>query len=51
MAGRSGCAPKASTSPCRCRGLLGERDFQVTDPSGVIVQFIEWVTPPSPENT
>ncbi|WP_328876855.1 VOC family protein [Streptomyces sp. NBC_00299] len=28
----------------------GERLFQVTDPNGVIVQFVEWVTPPSPEN-
>ncbi|WP_267882572.1 hypothetical protein [Streptomyces griseus] len=28
-----------------------ERYFQVTESSGVIVQFIEWVTPPSPENT
>jgi uncharacterized glyoxalase superfamily protein PhnB len=23
----------------------GERLFQVTDPNGVIVQFVEWVTP------
>ncbi|MFH8760316.1 VOC family protein [Streptomyces atroolivaceus] len=28
----------------------GERLFQVTDPNGVIVQFVEWVTPSSPEN-
>lgn len=28
----------------------GERLFQVTDPNGVIVQFVEWVTPPGPEN-
>ncbi|KJK52475.1 VOC family protein [Streptomyces sp. NRRL F-4428] len=28
----------------------GERLFQVTDPNGVIVQFVEWVTPPAPEN-
>ncbi|WP_328902273.1 MULTISPECIES: VOC family protein [unclassified Streptomyces] len=28
----------------------GERLFQVTDPNGVIVQFVEWVTPPSSEN-
>ncbi|APE22560.1 MULTISPECIES: VOC family protein [Streptomyces] len=26
----------------------GERLFQVTDPNGVIVQFVEWVTPPAP---
>ncbi|GHE90626.1 glyoxalase [Streptomyces longispororuber] len=26
----------------------GERLFQVTDPNGVIVQFVEWVTPSSP---
>lgn len=24
----------------------GERYFQVTDPSGVVVQFVQWVTPP-----
>jgi uncharacterized glyoxalase superfamily protein PhnB len=23
----------------------GERTFQVTDPNGVIVQLVEWVTP------
>lgn len=23
----------------------GERLFQITDPNGVIVQFVEWVTP------
>ncbi|MGV9252761.1 VOC family protein [Streptomyces sp. NPDC003697] len=28
----------------------GERLFQVTDPNGVIVQFVEWVTPSAPEN-
>ncbi|MFC4471821.1 VOC family protein [Streptomyces xiangluensis] len=28
----------------------GERLFQVTDPNGVIVQFVEWVTPSGPEN-
>lgn len=28
----------------------GERLFQVTDPNGVIVQFIEWVTPSAPED-
>ncbi|WP_329232764.1 VOC family protein [Streptomyces sp. NBC_01460] len=28
----------------------GERLFQVTDPNGVIVQFVEWVTPSSSEN-
>ncbi|MFI8917357.1 VOC family protein [Streptomyces sp. NPDC053513] len=28
----------------------GERLFQVTDPNGVTVQFVEWVTPPGPEN-
>ncbi|AJC60439.1 VOC family protein [Streptomyces sp. 769] len=28
----------------------GERLFQVTDPSGVIVQFVEWATPPAAEN-
>ncbi|MFJ8983034.1 VOC family protein [Streptomyces sp. NPDC102282] len=28
----------------------GERLFQVTDPNGVIVQFVEWVTPSSTEN-
>ncbi|MFI0242323.1 VOC family protein [Streptomyces sp. NPDC016845] len=28
----------------------GERLFQVTDPNGVIVQFVEWVTPPGPDN-
>ncbi|MFV5996961.1 hypothetical protein ACNPQM_32285 [Streptomyces sp. NPDC056231] len=33
------------------RGPLGERYFQVTDPSGVTAQFIEWVTLPSPKNT
>ncbi|NED00866.1 glyoxalase [Streptomyces sp. SID6648] len=27
----------------------GERLFQVTDPNGVIVQFVEWVTPSAPE--
>ncbi|MFD7860727.1 VOC family protein [Streptomyces sp. NPDC059783] len=26
----------------------GERLFQVTDPNGVVVQFVEWVTPPVP---
>ncbi|KQX52094.1 MULTISPECIES: VOC family protein [unclassified Streptomyces] len=26
----------------------GERLFQVTDPNGVIVQFVEWVTPSVP---
>lgn len=29
----------------------GERLFQITDPNGVIVQFVEWGTPPGPENT
>ncbi|WP_408994713.1 VOC family protein [Streptomyces sp. 1268] len=29
----------------------GERLFQVTDPNGVIVQFVEWVTPSAPEET
>jgi catechol 2,3-dioxygenase-like lactoylglutathione lyase family enzyme len=24
----------------------GERYFQVTDPNGVVVQFVQWVTPP-----
>ncbi|WEB44282.1 VOC family protein [Streptomyces yunnanensis] len=28
----------------------GERLFQVTDPNGVIVQFVEWATPPAAEN-
>ncbi|MZD08589.1 glyoxalase [Streptomyces sp. SID5785] len=28
----------------------GERLFQVTDPNGVIVQFVEWVTSPDPGN-
>ncbi|GHB07478.1 VOC family protein [Streptomyces termitum] len=28
----------------------GERLFQVTDPNGVIVQFVEWVTPSAPAN-
>ncbi|WP_030689894.1 VOC family protein [Streptomyces globisporus] len=28
----------------------GERLFQVTDPNGVIVQFVEWVTPSGPES-
>ncbi|MEU3664316.1 VOC family protein [Streptomyces sp. NPDC032940] len=28
----------------------GERLFQITDPNGVIVQFVEWVTPPGPQN-
>lgn len=28
----------------------GERLFQVTDPNGVIVQFVEWVTPAEPQN-
>ncbi|MGW6781066.1 VOC family protein [Streptomyces sp. NPDC054987] len=28
----------------------GERLFQVTDPNGVIVQFVEWGTPPASEN-
>ncbi len=23
----------------------GERLFQITDPNGVVVQFIEWTTP------
>ncbi|WP_406861824.1 VOC family protein [Streptomyces sp. HUAS MG47] len=27
----------------------GERLFQITDPNGVIVQFVEWVTPTAPE--
>ena len=25
----------------------GERFFQVTDPNGIIVQFVQWVTPPA----
>lgn len=25
----------------------GERYFQVTDPNGVVVQLVEWVTPPA----
>ncbi|WP_426364707.1 VOC family protein [Streptomyces sp. E-08] len=29
----------------------GERLFQVTDPNGVIVQFVEWVTPADPGNS
>jgi uncharacterized glyoxalase superfamily protein PhnB len=28
----------------------GERLFQVTDPNGVIVQFVEWVAPSGSEN-
>ncbi|MCX5114893.1 VOC family protein [Streptomyces sp. NBC_00378] len=28
----------------------GERLFQITDPNGVIVQFVEWVAPSGPEN-
>jgi predicted enzyme related to lactoylglutathione lyase len=28
----------------------GERLFQVTDPNGVIVQFVEWVTPAGSED-
>ena len=24
----------------------GERYFQVTDPNGVVIQFVQWVTPP-----
>ncbi|MET8472072.1 VOC family protein [Streptomyces sp. NPDC006422] len=28
----------------------GERLFQVTDPNGVIVQFVEWATPPGAES-
>ncbi|MGW6583628.1 VOC family protein [Streptomyces globisporus] len=28
----------------------GERLFQVTDPNGVIVQFVEWVTPSATED-
>lgn len=28
----------------------GERLFQVTDPNGVIVQFVEWATPSAREN-
>ncbi|MFD3837975.1 VOC family protein [Streptomyces sp. NPDC058642] len=28
----------------------GERLFQVTDPNGVIIQFVEWATPPPPQN-
>lgn len=28
----------------------GERLFQVTDPNGVIVQFVEWATPADSEN-
>ena len=24
----------------------GERDFQVTDPNGVVIQLVQWVTPP-----
>jgi hypothetical protein len=26
-------------------------ETRVTDPSGVVVRFIEWVIPPSSENT
>ncbi|MFF6900235.1 VOC family protein [Streptomyces hydrogenans] len=26
----------------------GERLFQITDPNGVVVQFVEWVTPSGP---
>lgn len=29
----------------------GERLFQVADPNGVIVQFVEWAAPAAPENT
>ncbi|WP_037857758.1 VOC family protein [Streptomyces sp. NRRL S-340] len=29
----------------------GERLFQVTDPNGVIVQFVEWAAPAAAENT
>ncbi len=29
----------------------GERLFQVTDPNGVIVQFVEWVTPSAAAET
>ena len=25
----------------------GERFFQVTDPNGVVVQFVQWMTPPT----
>lgn len=28
----------------------GERLFQVTDPNGVIVQFVEWAAPSGPES-
>lgn len=28
----------------------GERLFQIIDPNGVIVQFVEWVAPSGPEN-
>ncbi|MEU8527363.1 MULTISPECIES: VOC family protein [Streptomyces] len=27
----------------------GERLFQITDPNGVVVQFVEWVAPSSPQ--
>jgi uncharacterized glyoxalase superfamily protein PhnB len=26
----------------------GERLFQVQDPNGVVIQFVEWVTPSGP---
>ncbi|MFF4603642.1 VOC family protein [Streptomyces sp. NPDC001339] len=26
----------------------GERLFQITDPNGVVIQFVEWVTPSEP---
>lgn len=29
----------------------GERLFQITDPNGVIIQFVEWTAAPGPENT
>ncbi|WP_328884145.1 VOC family protein [Streptomyces sp. NBC_00299] len=32
------------TMPLR-EGPWGERLFQITDPNGVIVQFVEWTTP------
>ncbi|MFI5801917.1 VOC family protein [Streptomyces sp. NPDC051561] len=28
-----------------CEEAWGERLFQITDPNGVIIQFVEWVTP------
>jgi predicted enzyme related to lactoylglutathione lyase len=27
----------------------GERFFQVTDPNGIVIQFVQWMTEPDPQ--